>query len=289
MEELTIRVDALQIRRNIARDSRAMGMLEPVERAIFLASIDKPVKDYQAGELTAEINKAMKWITKDVGYLVKDDADWQYIVMRLGMILYRYYPSLSLKDVNLAFEMAVAGALDDFLPRLKDGTADRNHYQRFSAEYVCKILNAYVSRRGWVMKKAYGQMPKPDAPVLDDYSVQLLRDFRYCFLFYKYHNRLPEISDIAVMLYYGILEGVGLADEIEVTEAEQRFVFFRAMRQYMSKGMNYDCDRLRREGLDSSELRARAHSLARKRALLSTFDFIIVQEIQISDYVRFED
>lgn len=49
------------------------------------------------------------------------------------------------------------------IAEVKDkGQPDRNHYQQFNADYICKILNAYKGRRAWVLKKANEAVPKEE-------------------------------------------------------------------------------------------------------------------------------
>lgn len=267
-------------------DGALLSQFDEVGKSIFAASVEKPIGEYDLRALSFEMERALKWITKDVGYRVAGAEDWQYITMRTTSIVRKYFSNLSLKDVQLAFELSVTGELDDYLPRTRDGQADRNHYQQFSAEYICKILNAYVVRRGWVLKKIYDSRPKPKQLAQgDEYGDILKRDFYNTFLEFKYRGRLPDISAIAEMLYYQILEKVGLADEIEVTEREQEIILFRTVRSYMSKGLNYDAERLRKEGNDSPEIQTGAFALARKKALVEVFKRLVKDEIQLSDYL----
>ena len=153
---------AVMIRREMVKIPAVMGALGPVEKAVFLASTAKTIAEYDAAELAAELATALKWICKDVGYRSPDESDRQYLVIRTAEILKRYYAGLSLKDFRMAFEMSLTGELDDFLPRGRDGQPDRNHYQQFNAEYVCKILNAYKGRRAWVLRKANEAVPKEE-------------------------------------------------------------------------------------------------------------------------------
>ena len=164
----TVKKSPVEIRREMVGNPAVMGALDPVERAVFLASSAKTISEYQPAELTSELATALKWICKDVGFRANDESERQYLVIRTVEILKRYYATITLKDFRMAFEMSITGQLDDYLPKTRDGRADRGHYQQFNAEYVCKILDAYKARRGAVLKKAFEAVEpteQVDAPV----------------------------------------------------------------------------------------------------------------------------
>ena len=242
---------AVMIRREMVKIPAVMGALGPVEKAVFLASTAKTIAEYDAAELAAELATALKWICKDVGYRSPDESDRQYLVIRTAEILKRYYAGLSLKDFRMAFEMSLTGELDDFLPRGRDGQPDRNHYQQFNAEYVCKILNAYKGRRAWVLRKANEAVPKEE----------------------------PKRDELAA---------VGLADKIEITLADQKEIWQRTINDYARRGYVGDVRRLKESGTDDPELEHGSFVLARRKALAATFRRMVEQEINITDYIKFE-
>lgn len=283
---------AVMIRREMVKIPAVMDALGPVEKAVFLASTAKTIAEYDAAELAAELVTALKWICKDVGYRSPDESDRQYLVIRTAEILKRYYAGLTLKDFRMAFEMSITGELDDFLPRGRDGQPDRNHYQQFNAEYVCKILNAYKGRRGWVLKKAHEAAPKPE-PARDPEREKFYRNENRkgcinAFESFKVNGRLPEMSSIAEMLYYNELAAVGLADKIEITLGDQKEIWQRAINDYVQRGYVGDVRRLKESGTDDPELKHGSFVLARHKALAATFRRMAEQEINITDYIKFE-
>lgn len=280
MEQLILhpaKKTAVAVRREMVRIPAVMGALAPVERAVFLASTDRTIAEYSGEALSAELAKTLKWIAKDVGYKPTDESERQYLIIRTAEILKRYYSNLTIKDFRMAFEMSLTGELDDFLPRGRDGQPDKNHYQQFNAEYICKILNAYKGRRAWVLKKAHDAAPKAEqARDLESeryYHNKVREDCVNAFLYYKYKGRMPEISLIGEMLYYQALSNVGLADEIAVTPAEQKAVLERMIAGFGRK------DKKARNG---------SFQLARRDALEHTFAWMVKHEIQITDYIKFE-
>ena len=283
---------AVMIRREMVKIPAVMDALEPVEKAVFLASTAKTIAEYDAAELGAELAVALKWICKDVGYRSPDESERQYLVIRTAEILKRYYAGLSLKDFRMAFEMSITGELDDFLPRGRDGQPDRNHYQQFNAEYVCKILNAYKGRRAWVLRKANEAVPKEEPkrdPAKDRYyRNETRRNCINAFESFKENGRLPEMSPIAEMLYYDELAAAGLADEIVVTEAEQKEIWIRTINAFSRRGMIGDVNRLKSQGTQARDIEHGSFVLARRKALAATFRRMVEQEINITDYIKFE-
>ena len=283
---------AVMIRREMVKIPAVMGALGPVEKAVFLASTAKTIAEYDATELAAELATALKWICKDVGYRSPDESDRQYLIIRTAEILKRYYSGLTLKDFRMAFEMSITGELDDFLPKGRDGQPDRNHYQQFNAEYVCKILNAYKGRRAWVLRKANEAVPKeepkPNPEREKYYRNETRKGCINAFESFKENGRLPEMSPIAEMLYYNELAAAGLADEIEITLEEQKVILQRTINDYARRGYIGDVRRLKESGTSDPELEHGSFMLARRKALAATFRRMAEQEINITDYIKFE-
>ena len=283
---------AVMIRREMVKIPAVMGALGPVEKAVFLASTAKTIAEYDAAELAAELATALKWICKDVGYRSTDESDRQYLVIRTAEILKRYYSGLTLKDFRMAFEMSITGELDDFLPRGRDGQPDRNHYQQFNAEYVCKILNAYKGRLAWVLRKANEAVPKEEPKRDPDkdryYRNEVRKGCINAYESYKENGRMPSISPIAEMLYYDMLASAGLADEIEVTLADQKEILQLTINRYASRGNLSDVRRLKETGPSDPELEFGSYALARRKALTATFCRMVEQGINITDYIKFE-
>ena len=283
---------AVVVRREMAKIPAVMDVLGPVERSVFLASTAKTVAEHTDGELAAELTKALKFIAKDVGYRETDESERGYLVVRICETLKRYYSGLTLRDFRMAFEMSITGELDEYLPRGRDGQADRGHYQQFNAEYVCKILNAYKLRRAAVLRKAQDAMPEPEPPRDFEKETALLNNLKHdcinAFEYYKENGRLPEISAIAEMLYYNLLADAGLAPEIVVTVDEQKAIFTRTMNDFARRGMVGDMRRLEQTGKDTPELQHGAFTLARRKALRKAFERMAADGIVLTDYIKFE-
>lgn len=280
------------IRREMAKNPAVVESLEPLERSIFMASTAKTVEEYSLKEIVGELAIALKWISKDVGYRITDESEMQYLCVRTAEILKRHYGRLTIKDFRLAFELCITGELDEFLPRGSNGQPDRGHYQQFNIEYVCKILNAYRKKRGQVLQKAHAARPEPeperDAKLERFYREQTRRGCIAAFYFFKYHGYLPPMSPISEMLYYNVLAGGGLVDDIQVTLEEQQAILYRSLSEFLNAGRIADAARLKKEGADAVEIQARAFGLARRKALKKAFAGLVRDEIQITDYIKID-
>jgi len=277
-------------RQELARNPQVVKALERSERLILGASLKRQFVTFSLEELAAELSKIIDWIARDIGYNIKGADDRQYIIVRTAQLLRRYYDTLSVEDFRLAFEMAVAGELEGYLPKDWKGNTDAHHYQQFSAEYVCKILNAYKSRRAAALKKAEQAAPKPVTSAVPEKDRQrnsewMRQELIHYWLHYKYRGWFPAVSPIAEMRFYEILADAGLADQIEVTEAEQKAVLGKAMMYYAGRGMVADLKRMKEQGAGADEIQGDAFRLARRKALHRALIEITREEIQLRDYI----
>lgn len=284
---------AVVVRREMAKNPAVMDALGPVERSVFLASTDKTIAEYDANELSIELAKALKWIAKDVGYRATDESERGYLVVRVAEILKRYYDNLTMRDFKMAFEMSITGELDDYLPKGRDGQADRGHYQQFNAEYVCKILNAYKGRRESVLRKANAAIPeqetKPNAKVVSDLMLRQKQIFIEVLENYRINERFPDgMTPITEIICCDVLAWCGLMPAIEVTPQEQQQIFQRTMNHYARMGNVGDLERLRKAGPTEPGLQQKAFTLARRNALRKAIERIIKDKIEITDYIKFE-
>ena len=280
----------VEMRRKMLNVPAVMTALEPVEKSVFLASTAKTIAEYSGIELSNELGKVLKYIAKDVGYRDTDENERGYLIIRVSEILKRYYDNLTMKDFRMAFEMSITGELDDYLPKGRDGQADRGHYQQFNAEYVCKILNAYKTKRAYILKKANEAMPKPeperDVEAEKVYGESIRKDLLDAYAYYCENGRMPDVSAIAEMLFYRILSEAGLAPEIVVTPAEQQIILQRTINNLAMKGNIGEMNQLKQAGPDAPELQYGAYALARKKALQSAFERLDAEHVKLADYIK---
>ena len=277
-------------RRERAQMPEVMAALSPVEMAVYVAASSRSVQTYSGVELAREIKDALKWIKKDLGVRATGEDDEAYLVIRIVKLLQRYYPTMTVKEFKIAFEMLMAGELDAFLPKGSNGLPDRNHYQAFNADYICKVLNAYKGRRMPILRKASDAAPKAEqARDYESEAQQMAIIRRGCvsaFLHFKYRGWLPKITPIAEMLYHKMLSDAGLADEIEVTLQEQTIILQRMLTEYLDAGKFGDYNDLCKKGTSAPELEYGSIALARRRALERAFARMADEELQITDYIK---
>lgn len=279
---------AVDVRRNMARQPQVMAALSPVEKSVFLATTAKVVDEYVDNELAVEVAKALKFIAKDVGYRSTTESEMGYLTVRVCEILKRHYGGLTLRDFRMAFEMSITGELDEYLPKNRDGFADRNHYQNFNAEYVCKILNAYKSKRSNILKKAYDVHPDTDNDRKRQYTNDIRQRCIDAFAYYKVHGALPAQSPIADMLQYEMLESIGLAVPVNVTDDDKQAVLQSQIRKLTQGLQLVELRHLKDKGTDAECVQVGAFEMARRNALIASYARMAADGVVLSEHLKFE-
>lgn len=270
MNAITIYKSDIELRREIKPE--ALVSLTTVERAVFTASTSKTIAEYTDGELTKDLIDCLKWIAKDIGYKSASQEEAAYLLVRAVQILKGYYSQLTLDEFRMAFEMLCAGELDEFLPKDKYGQPDRSHYQSFNAEYIGKVLKAYVNRRTIILRKVKLPMQKEERNMEEEKMIEgkIKEELKNNFLEYKYRGRMPYLTNIQQVVYLQMLGRVGLCDEYKVSEGEQATIFSGLFAKLSGKRM---------DGYERTDA-------LRRMALKRVFDTIIAEEMQISDYLN---
>lgn len=291
MNEIAIRKSAIAERRQMILNPSVMNSLDSVEKAVLLASTAKTVGEYGPRELAGDLEVILRGVIRDVGYRLASPDEIHTITVRMLEIVKKYYERLTLKDIRMAFEMSVAGQLDEYFPT-RGGVPDRGHYQQFNVDYFCKIVNAYIARRGKVLQKARKAIPVEVQDIKEEEKAlwrnEAKRGLLDCYDTYTLYGKLPELSPISEMLYYTYLHELGFAKDVQVTEDEQKEILRRTIAQYAMKGYIGDMNRLKESGTGDAEIQPGAYRLARRKALKDAFDFCVKNEIELAEYVKFE-
>lgn len=284
---------AIDVRRAMVELPEVAKALTTVEKYIFAASTKKQIAEIDDETLIAKTGQMFRFIAIDVGFIIPaEQNDWAYICTRLLDLLKRYYSQLTLSEVKLAFELLITGELDDYLPKDRDGNAERKHYQQFNADYFAKVLNAYCRKQNQVIGKAYTALPEPKKELSPEqiryYRNQSVMTCLMCFLRYKYTGRL-EFGLADEMFVYNWLLGVRLADEVKETEDDRKEAYnrflARAARGFVNEFTIYH---VRKQGTQSPEIDYTAFEVARRKEIKRTFDRMIKDEIYIYHYLKFE-
>lgn len=286
------RTKAIEIRRKMVQLPEVAKALNPVEKYIFAASTKTQISEIDDETLVTKLANMLKYIAMDVGFIIPQiTEDWQYIQARTLDILKRYYSNFTLSDIKLAFELATTGELDEFLPKDKHGNPDKNHYQQFNADYFAKILKAYKQKQTDVIDKAYKAIPEKNNEIspaqIRRFEIQRQWRNRYIFLCYKYTGKLIlGLTDD--MFLYEWLQKCGLADDVQVKEDDRKEAFARYM-QRVARGMinQYTAFQVRRKGTESPEIDFTAFEVARKKEIIKAFDWMISEEMQVDNYMKF--
>jgi len=191
-------------------------LLKVGERDLMIANagVEQPIRKYTDEELIGVVAKSAKMICRDIG--VKDwnnPSIMKYDATRFFTTLKNYYNDLSLKEVKMAFELAAVGELDEWLPKDKNGNADKNHYQAFSMEYYTKILNAYKAKKNKVWHKVRNALPPPEFTITAEQKKKNKEVFYQDIYdaFDKYKNEKIE-PDFILSIFYKEFVSRGLID-----------------------------------------------------------------------------
>ena len=281
---------SIDIRRKLEQLPELAKALNPVEKYVFAASTKTQISEMDEGVLVSKTAQMSRFIAMDIGYIIpRNKNDWAYIQIRLVDILKRYYSYFTLADIKLAFELAISGELDNYLPKDSQGNPDKKHYQQFNFAFFAKILNAYKALRREVIYKAYNVLPSPDIGLhTENHDAKRYRQNRnrHIFLEYKYTGRLI-LSITDDMFVYEWLKKCGLADDIQVNEGERKEAFGRYM-QRVANGLEnkYTAYTVRRQGIKSPEIEFTAFEIARQREIKKAFDRMIAEEMQVDNYLN---
>lgn len=151
-------------RRAMLENPDVAQSLSRTEYALCKAGTNTSILNLPDKELISSLTDVIRFTCRDIG--IKSEPD-RYDATRFFSIVKTYYSDLTVSEIKLAFELSLVGKLDEWLPKNRDGVADRNHYQSFSTEYVTKILTAYRNYKGEVWNKATKLLPPPTTVVTE--------------------------------------------------------------------------------------------------------------------------
>lgn len=276
---------AVDRRRIIANNPMLINCLRNDEdKAIFFAATKKQVHEMSDSELVEKSNMLVKVIVSDVG--LKQATEHE--VIRFTEIIKKYYSGVSLQEIKIAFEMASVGRLDDYLPLDRNGQPDKNHYQSFSIDYISKILNAYLKRRNETEDKIYTALPNGDIRITSEmkefYNRERKKTIITSFLSYKYRGKLPD--NVNSSLIYAEIDRLGMAEPIQVTEADKKEAVARLLRKAHTGLINeFVAQCIRYQQTSHYDVNPEAGLIAEEKALIKSFEIMAKEEIQITDYI----
>lgn len=254
--------------------------LNGVDGLILAAAKNTTIGEMQPTEVAAAVNQCFRFISIDVGYKrPADDAEWQYIVVRLADVLKRHFYDLTIEDVKTAFELLTVGDLDNYLPTNGSGEPDRSHYQNLNAEYLCKVLRAYKKRRDVAYTNIKAAQPKTQKVLPPTPTKTPAEKTRECYDTYKATGNLifkipPDDVTIANFL---MEKGLMAAVEIKDEDKEKAFALYKAECN-LGRHNDYAARWIIRAGKSARELQPKAYKLALSRCIKAAFDKIVSRE-----------
>jgi hypothetical protein len=169
------------------------------------------------GEIVRLIENMLEYLFRDIG--IKSSPQ-PYDAVRFMQIIRRYFNDLTFEEIKLAFEMALMGELDPWLPKDRSGRVDINHYQSFSVEYYSKILKAFQQCKKSVIQKANVlALPEYHKPTPQEIRSSYLNFLD--FILYEYRTT-GEIRIINPLNALEVLKELNLYEgEISVSDEDQ--------------------------------------------------------------------
>lgn len=256
------------------------AQLSNVDALILAAAKNSTIGEMLPSAVTSAVHQMFHFISIDIGYKKPaEDAEWQYIVVRLSDVLKRHFYDLTIEDVKTAFELLTVGDLDNYLPTNSSGDPDRSHYQNLNAEYLCKVLRAYKKRRDLAYTNIKAAQPKPQKALPPQPTKTPAEKTRECYDNYKATGKLtfqipPDDVTIA-----NFLTEKGLMAAVEVTDGdkEKAFAIYKAENE-LGWHNDYATKWIIRAGKDARELQPKAYKLALSRCIKAAFDEIVSRE-----------
>jgi hypothetical protein len=246
-----------------------------------LVAASKSIKTLSTAELIEEVKKTLKFIIRDIGIKNWSNEDAMYDSTRFVNLLKSYYSDLTYSEIELAFELLSAHALDDYLPK-SAGQPDRSHYQSFSSEYIGKVLNAFRGYKNSIWVKANRLKPNEERVVTEEEKEYWAKTFvdGICNKFEEYEKDGEFPTFPIAFKVVEVLQAAGFVEEVEITQRDRQAAVV-ALTNNSTKS-SYDKAKYKaafREKQPSKELDAYAEIRAMERAIKKAFDEMIKKKI----------
>lgn len=237
----------------------------------------------QANELqfAQDFNKMLKFVCIDLGYRPNQD-EWGYISASLYKGVKKYYSHLTLQEIKTAFELAIVGKLDNYLP---NGANDAKCYGSFNLQYMARILNAYQAYRNSQNERKQALLPPPTTEYTEAdkergrkwVENQIIQ--AYCEVKYKYGVNATRIG---LSFVYRWLKRIGYAKDVTPNEYDEQRAF-QQLKARIAKGFvnKHYAGYLTRNGGKSQEAQDIAQDIAQINEINRAFGEIINNDINI--------
>lgn len=276
---------AVEVRRKLELLPEIASVLSVAEKKIFEASTKTLICEMDDITLVDYSKRLFRYVATEIGYTIPDATEWAFIQTRLLDVLKTYHSQMSLTDIRLAFELMSVGELDNYFPRDSNGNPDKKHYNRFTAEYLTRVINAYKARQSEIIAKVYKYMPKRGKTVSAQekayYNGYMNDRIKIIYLTYKYTGRLvTEYADETFL--YNWLRNNGFAEMVTSTDEDRNKAYYRFLAKAENMVNKYEAAHVRKVGKEASSLDYLAFDEARKTEIKRAFDQMIINEYQLN-------
>jgi len=207
-------------RQMILKVPEVNGKLTAIEKLVTDATTNPIIKELPQKHILEQIAILVPMICKDLGVVRWNSTkeNEQYTKTRFYQTLTRYYSSLSIQSIKLAFDMLAVGQLDDYLPKDRNQQPEKNHFGEFSFEFYTRVLNAYVKRSADVWGKVRLNLPQQKNIIsLEEQNKNkqaIIDDIYQAFDDYKNNNIKPYFH---LQVHFNYLLEAGLIEKAKPT------------------------------------------------------------------------
>ena len=258
----------------------SISLPEPYKQNSLIQKRGTFFREYNQQHVERFVN-GVRFIVQDLGIrkeLTKDST------MRFFDYLRKYYSEFTFDDVKTAFELLLVGELDAYLPKGRDGEADKNHYQEFSAEFYTRVLNAYRSKKKQVQAVIIKALPPPPITELDKEENRNALDSDIIRKFEKYKDGVSVRFAIEFVVVNRLIEA-GLIDEHKApTEEDKKAALTKLHIDRMNGAVN-KWDFIHESKEDSPRLQIMAKNITLQKQITDVFDKIIAENKHISEWL----
>jgi hypothetical protein len=270
--------NSIELRRNLEMNRKYFNSLSVPDKNILRAKMETKIDSIPDQSRKQMFAVLINSIAKDVGIKQVE----QYDIAALYRFIINYYSTMAFSEIKLAFDLLLVGELDKFLPE----SSDRKHFGTFSIDYMSRILNAYKRRSNDVVYYAI-TVGKSDYRINKKHLRRLfLVNFHRRFMLYKYHGRF-EIMEANIIPYIEELGKYGLVNDVIITDDDRKsaanHLLYKVARGAFTP---FVAETIRLKGVKHDFVEEEARLIAHKKILKDAFDYIIVNELQIKNYLK---
>lgn len=269
--------------------SNKIKQLSKVDQRIFVESTRKLISEEESEEKKIEyLGIIFIGVCSDFGLNAPERSAVKSVFSSIFDVVDLYFDDLSFAEVKLAWRLLAVGELDNYLPKDRYGSPDKNHYGSLNVDYVTKILKAYRKRKADMMSKTTALLPdKPKATPEQERAFLNVQanNFIFAIMKYKYSGRFKIESDRLISeSTFKYMERLGYDMDTIPTYEDKKL----ALAQFKGRPINsfaqvFEKECLATVGIEHEAVYFRALMIAKKRLLFRYWDEMLREEDNIKD------